>query len=62
MLPKTMSESLIKKLNEACKTFSQACGKECDDVGWCEACWIFVGSNDEDGEMKLDHQWEEEVE
>lgn len=41
-LPKTMSDSLIKRLNEACAAFVDVCDRErdCDDLGWCEACWI----------------------
>lgn len=50
MLPKTMSDSLIRKLNEACATFMDACDKErdCDNLGWCDACWIAVGSKAQD--------------
>lgn len=46
MLPKTMSDSLIRKLNEACASFVDVCDKErdCDNLGWCEACWIAAGS------------------
>ena len=41
-LPKVLSSSLIGKLNKACEAFQQVCNCECDDVGWCDACWISV--------------------
>lgn len=34
------SNSLIKRLNDACAVLSCACDKSCDNIGWCEACWI----------------------
>lgn len=42
-LPKTMSESLINKLNKVCYSFGKLCDESCDNIGWCEACWIAVG-------------------
>lgn len=43
-LPKNLSDSLIKKLNEACEVFNKTCNYGCDDLGWCDACWIAAGS------------------
>ena len=48
-LPKSMSDSLIKKLNEACRVFKGACDRGCDGLGWCEACWLFAGAEKKDG-------------
>lgn len=45
MLPKTMSDSLIRKLNDACEAFRLVCSHSCDDLGWCDACWIAAGSD-----------------
>lgn len=43
-LPKTLTPKLIGKLNEVCESFRRVqCENECDDVGWCDACWIVVG-------------------
>lgn len=42
-LPKTMSDSLVKKLNNACIAFQGSCDLKCDKIGWCDACWIAVG-------------------
>lgn len=44
-LPKNLTPSLIRKLNDACKVFRQARGPECDcdEVGWCDPCWIMAG-------------------
>lgn len=42
-LPKTMTPSLVKKLNVACNTFKQVCDESCDKLGWCDACWIAAG-------------------
>lgn len=44
MLPKNMSESLVRKLNDACDVFSEVCAGDCDNIGWCETCWIVVES------------------
>ena len=57
-LPKTLSDSLIAKLNSACDAFSRVCGHECEELGWCEACWIAAGSGrmeacDEPGAGKI---------
>lgn len=42
-LPKTLTPKLIKELNKACEVFMDLCDCECDNVGWCDACWIVVG-------------------
>lgn len=57
-LPKTMSDSLIKRLNEACAAFVDVCDRErdCDDLGWCEACWIASGSERKRGDEDDDEQ------
>lgn len=49
-LPKTMSDSLIKRLNEACAAFVGVCDRErdCYNLGWCEACWIAAKGGDTD--------------
>ena len=59
-LPKTLTPKLIKELNEACSAFRKARDKDCDcdDVGWCEACWIMAGGGlllfDEDDDEDCD--------
>lgn len=47
MLPKTLSDSLIRKLNAACASFVDVCDKDwdCDSLGWCQTCWILAGSD-----------------
>lgn len=42
-LPKNLTPKLIKELNDACKAFSAVCNCECDDVGWCDTCWVIAG-------------------
>lgn len=42
-LPKTLSDSLIARLNSACDAFQGSCDLKCDKIGWCNACWIAVG-------------------
>ena len=42
-LPKTLSDSLIARLNSACDAFQGCCDLQCDKIGWCDACWIAVG-------------------
>lgn len=50
-LPKSLSDSLVKKLNAACSTFSGICDQTCDNIGWCETCWIAADSeNGKDGD------------
>lgn len=49
-LPKTMSKALIGKLNDACSIFSQVCDMECDNIGWCDACWVAAAASRADGE------------
>lgn len=39
-LPKNLTPKLIKDLNDACKAFSAVCDCACDDVGWCDSCWV----------------------
>lgn len=46
-LPKTLSDSLVARLNSACTAFQGSCDLQCDDVGWCQACWIAAGGRDE---------------
>ena len=57
-LPKTLTPSLIAKLNEACEVFRKARGPECDcdEVGWCDACWLMAGG----GSLLFDEDWKEE--
>ena len=36
----TFSDAMVKRLNEACVVLSQACDHSCDNIGWCDSCWI----------------------
>ena len=47
-LPKTMTDSLVRKLNEACSTFSSVCNGDCGNLGWCDVCWVSAGSDEGD--------------
>lgn len=38
-LPKTFSDSLIRKLNDRCAALSTDCGDLCSGIGWCADCW-----------------------
>ena len=42
-LPMTMTDALIRRLEKACLDFQGVCTGECDNLGWCEACWIAAG-------------------
>lgn len=57
MLPNTLTPKLIKTLNVACDTFSEVCNCVCDDVGWCQACWVFAAEEpDKRKEMTPDEE------
>jgi hypothetical protein len=47
-LSKTFTNSLIKKLNKACETFRPVCDQECENLGWCQSCWVVVKCGKED--------------
>lgn len=49
-IPKTFSDSLIRKLNAACS--STRCELECFGLGWCGKCWEKVYDREEVREMK----------
>lgn len=36
----TFSDAMVKRLNNACAVLSQACDRSCDNIGWCDSCWI----------------------
>ncbi len=38
-LPKTFSDSLIRKLNDRCAALSTDCDDRCSGIGWCADCW-----------------------
>ena len=38
----TFSDAMVKRLNNACAVLSQACDRSCDNIGWCDACWIIA--------------------
>lgn len=40
-LPKTFTDALIRRLNEACE--ARECEEECAHIGWCGACWEEAG-------------------
>ena len=40
-LPKTFTDSLIRRLNAACE--ARECDGECGHIGWCGACWERAG-------------------
>lgn len=42
-LPMTMTDALIRRLEKACWDFQGICNGECDNLGWCDACWIAAG-------------------
>ncbi|MGI6590363.1 MAG: hypothetical protein ACOX1O_01925 [Eggerthellaceae bacterium] len=44
-LPKTFSDSLIRRLGKACEARKKAgeCTGECEHIGWCGACWERAG-------------------
>lgn len=49
-VPKTFSDSLIRKLNAACS--SARCELECSGLGWCGKCWEKIHGREEVCEMK----------
>lgn len=44
-LPKTLTDSLMRRLKKACEKRKDGCecAGECEHIGWCDGCWEEAG-------------------